>query len=141
MVARHRTDLPLKGCGPNRASVCPWPDTFTNNFHPHARHDAANVLEAAGCKIMLPQRIACGTSRTRTSVQNLRESSQAVTALLMSLDDASKRRQDALAPGAAAPRRKIYYGALVPILLEQEAQLREEASAQYQQVDFVIQPK
>ncbi|HEX6318108.1 MAG TPA: FAD-binding and (Fe-S)-binding domain-containing protein [Burkholderiales bacterium] len=36
-----------------------WPDTFNNYFHPEVAHAAAQVLEAAGCRVRLPTRPLC----------------------------------------------------------------------------------
>jgi FAD/FMN-containing dehydrogenase/Fe-S oxidoreductase len=38
-----------------------WPDTFNNYFHPETAIAAVEVLEAAGCRVILPQgRVCCG---------------------------------------------------------------------------------
>jgi Fe-S oxidoreductase len=36
-----------------------WPDTFTNYFEPRVGRAAVEVLEAAGCRVELPQRPLC----------------------------------------------------------------------------------
>ncbi|MFV2174123.1 FAD-binding and (Fe-S)-binding domain-containing protein [Actinomadura sp. LOL_016] len=36
-----------------------WPDTFTNNFHPHVGRAAVRVLEAAGYKVEVPPVALC----------------------------------------------------------------------------------
>jgi Fe-S oxidoreductase len=42
-----------------RGTVLLWPDTFTNNFHPHIGQAAVNVLEAAGWTVRIPTAPAC----------------------------------------------------------------------------------
>jgi Fe-S oxidoreductase len=38
-----------------------WPDTFNNHFHPATAIAATEVLEAAGCEVVLPsRRLCCG---------------------------------------------------------------------------------
>ncbi|HMD34318.1 MAG TPA: FAD-binding and (Fe-S)-binding domain-containing protein [Vicinamibacterales bacterium] len=38
-----------------------WPDTFNNHFHPETAIAAAEVLEAAGCAVVVPsRRLCCG---------------------------------------------------------------------------------
>jgi Fe-S oxidoreductase len=36
-----------------------WPDTFTNHFHPEIARAAVEVLEDAGCRVVLPNRVLC----------------------------------------------------------------------------------
>jgi Fe-S oxidoreductase len=36
-----------------------WPDTFNNHFHPDTAIAATEVLEAAGCQVMIPSRSLC----------------------------------------------------------------------------------
>src|SRR5690606_12947265 len=36
-----------------------WPDTFNNHFHPETALAAAEVLEAAGHRVVLPRRALC----------------------------------------------------------------------------------
>jgi Fe-S oxidoreductase len=36
-----------------------WPDTFNNYFHPEVAIAATEVLEAAGCEVVVPQRSLC----------------------------------------------------------------------------------
>jgi FAD/FMN-containing dehydrogenase/Fe-S oxidoreductase len=36
-----------------------WPDTFNNHFHPDTAMAAVDVLEAAGCEVVLPSRPLC----------------------------------------------------------------------------------
>jgi Fe-S oxidoreductase len=36
-----------------------WPDTFNNHFHPDTAVAAVNVLEGAGCEVVLPSRSLC----------------------------------------------------------------------------------
>ncbi len=36
-----------------------WPDTFSNNLHPHVAHAAVEVLEAAGYEVIIPERTLC----------------------------------------------------------------------------------
>jgi FAD/FMN-containing dehydrogenase/Fe-S oxidoreductase len=42
-----------------RLRVLLWPDTFNNYFHPETTIAATEVLEAAGCEIILPPRPLC----------------------------------------------------------------------------------
>jgi FAD/FMN-containing dehydrogenase/Fe-S oxidoreductase len=42
-----------------RGSVLLWPDTFTNHFHPEVAAAAVEVLEAAGYRVQLPDRVLC----------------------------------------------------------------------------------
>jgi FAD/FMN-containing dehydrogenase/Fe-S oxidoreductase len=44
---------------PEQASLCLWPDTFTNFFYPQALHAAAGVFEHLQLKVMLPAKSAC----------------------------------------------------------------------------------
>ncbi|OJV80212.1 MAG: FAD-binding oxidoreductase [Cellulomonas sp. 73-92] len=62
-VADHRfTDL-YRRRGPRgsgrRGEVMLWPDTFTNNLHPHVGQAAVEVLEDAGYRVVVPQRAVC----------------------------------------------------------------------------------
>ena len=44
-----------------RGTVLLWPDSFTNNFHPHIGQSAVAVLEAAGWTVHIPtEPICCG---------------------------------------------------------------------------------
>jgi FAD/FMN-containing dehydrogenase/Fe-S oxidoreductase len=44
-----------------RSPVVLWVDTFNNFFHPHILRAAVEVLEAVGCKIILPEaKLCCG---------------------------------------------------------------------------------
>ena len=44
-----------------RGTVLLWPDTFTNNFHPHIGQAAVHVLESAGWRVVIPdQPVCCG---------------------------------------------------------------------------------
>jgi FAD/FMN-containing dehydrogenase/Fe-S oxidoreductase len=36
-----------------------WPDTFNNHFHPEVAKAAVEVLEAADCQVVVPQRFLC----------------------------------------------------------------------------------
>jgi Fe-S oxidoreductase len=36
-----------------------WPDTFNNHFHPEVAKAAVEVLEAAGCQVVVPQLFLC----------------------------------------------------------------------------------
>ncbi len=36
-----------------------WPDTFTNHFHPEVAVAATDVLERAGCHVVIPQQTLC----------------------------------------------------------------------------------
>jgi FAD/FMN-containing dehydrogenase/Fe-S oxidoreductase len=42
-----------------RGDVVLWPDTFTNNFHPHVARAAVTVLEHAGYRVVVPQEALC----------------------------------------------------------------------------------
>lgn len=42
-----------------RGPVVLWPDTFTDNFHPHIGRAAVEVLESAGYRVLLPPRTLC----------------------------------------------------------------------------------
>ncbi|MDQ4142820.1 MAG: FAD-binding protein [Actinomycetota bacterium] len=44
---------------PSQSKVLLWPDTFTNHFHPEIGEAAADVLEAAGFEVQLPNRPLC----------------------------------------------------------------------------------
>ncbi len=49
-----------RGSG-ERGTVMLWPDTFTNQFHPHAGQAAVEVLEAAGWQVTIPtEPVCCG---------------------------------------------------------------------------------
>ncbi len=44
---------------PNRIIL--WPDTFNNHFHPETLRAAVDILEAAGCEVVVPtQPLCCG---------------------------------------------------------------------------------
>jgi FAD/FMN-containing dehydrogenase/Fe-S oxidoreductase len=43
----------------DRRRVLLWPDTFNNHFHPDTAIAATEVLETAGCDVMLPTRSLC----------------------------------------------------------------------------------
>ncbi|HEX2030175.1 MAG TPA: FAD-linked oxidase C-terminal domain-containing protein, partial [Actinomycetota bacterium] len=45
--------------GQGRKTVVLWPDTFNNHFHPRTARAAAEVLEAAGYRVVIPDRILC----------------------------------------------------------------------------------
>ncbi|MEU5992185.1 FAD-linked oxidase C-terminal domain-containing protein [Spirillospora sp. NPDC047418] len=45
--------------GPGGRRVVLWPDTFTNNFHPHIGRAAVRVLEASGYRIEVPPVALC----------------------------------------------------------------------------------
>lgn len=62
-VAPHRfTDL-YRRRGPRgsgvRGEVMLWPDTFTNNLHPHVGQAAVEVLEDAGYRVVVPEPTVC----------------------------------------------------------------------------------
>ena len=42
-----------------RSKVVLWPDTFNNYFHPEVAKAALAVLEAAGCRVLVPKRDLC----------------------------------------------------------------------------------
>ncbi len=44
---------------PTGPAVLLWPDTFNNNFHPETAIAAVEVLEAAGYRVIVPQRALC----------------------------------------------------------------------------------
>jgi FAD/FMN-containing dehydrogenase/Fe-S oxidoreductase len=49
-----------RGSG-ERGTVLLWPDTFTNNFHPHIGRAAVQLVEDAGWRVTLPdQSVCCG---------------------------------------------------------------------------------
>src|SRR5438093_13696904 len=50
----HRTGPRSRG-----RKVLLWPDTFNNHFHPDTAIAATEVLEAAGCEVVLPRRPFC----------------------------------------------------------------------------------
>jgi len=57
---RADSPLPHKG-GETTRRVLYWPDTFTNFFHPEIGRAAVEVLEAAGCEVVIPpRRLCCG---------------------------------------------------------------------------------
>jgi len=45
--------------GDSAQPVLLWPDTFNNHFHPDTAIAATEVLEAAGCRVMLPSGSLC----------------------------------------------------------------------------------
>ncbi|MGI5157747.1 FAD-binding and (Fe-S)-binding domain-containing protein [Microbispora sp. CA-102843] len=45
--------------GGERGPVVLWPDTFTDNFHPHIGRAAVEVLESAGYRVLIPPRTLC----------------------------------------------------------------------------------
>ncbi len=50
---------PRKPAGGRRVIL--WPDTFNNHFHPETARAAVEVLEAAGCEVIVPrQSLCCG---------------------------------------------------------------------------------
>jgi len=52
--------LPLgEGWGEGHRKVILWPDTFNNYFHPQIARAAVEVLEAAGFRVLVPQRSLC----------------------------------------------------------------------------------
>jgi len=54
---RNRADVPARA----GQRVLLWPDTFTNFFHPEIARDAVQVLEHAGCTVVIPgQHLCCG---------------------------------------------------------------------------------
>ncbi|HEX2569942.1 MAG TPA: FAD-linked oxidase C-terminal domain-containing protein [Polyangia bacterium] len=53
--ARHQTPAHLVEAPP----VLLWPDTFNNYFHPETARAAVRVLEAAGYRVVVPQRPLC----------------------------------------------------------------------------------
>ncbi|MBE1536241.1 FAD-binding and (Fe-S)-binding domain-containing protein [Actinomadura algeriensis] len=61
-----------------------WPDTFTNNFHPHVGRAAVRVLEAAGYKVEVPPvALCCGltwisTGQLDTAARVLRRTVRAL---------------------------------------------------------------
>lgn len=44
---------------PGRRRVLLWADTFNNYFHPEVAIAATEVLEAAGCQVLIPERSLC----------------------------------------------------------------------------------
>jgi len=54
-----REGFARRGSGGKGQPVLLWPDTFTNFFQPEIAHAAADVLEAAGCRVSIPRRILC----------------------------------------------------------------------------------
>jgi Fe-S oxidoreductase len=55
---RHNADRNSKIQDP-RSKVVLWPDTFNNYFHPQVAQAAVTVLEAAGCRVLVPKRDLC----------------------------------------------------------------------------------
>src|SRR5206468_2553082 len=55
---RSRT-APPAGLRSRARKVLLWPDTFNNHFHPDTAIAATEVLENAGCEIVLPRRPLC----------------------------------------------------------------------------------
>jgi FAD/FMN-containing dehydrogenase/Fe-S oxidoreductase len=50
-----------------RGTVLLWPDTFTNNFHPHVGQAAVGLLEDAGWTVLLPaEPVCCGLTLIST---------------------------------------------------------------------------
>ncbi len=45
--------------GATRPKVLLWPDTFSDHFHPHVAVAATEVLEAAGFRVVVPERPLC----------------------------------------------------------------------------------
>lgn len=43
----------------DKPAVLLWPDTFNNYFHPHTAQAAVEVIEAAGHRVVIPNRILC----------------------------------------------------------------------------------
>lgn len=68
----------------NGRRVVLWPDTFTNNFHPHIAEDAARVLEAAGYRVEVPPAALCcgltwiSTGQLDTAARELRRTVRAL---------------------------------------------------------------
>lgn len=63
--ARHRFTDSYRRRGPRgsgaRGEVLLWPDTFSNNLHPHVAQAAVQVLEDAGYRVTIPdQTLCCG---------------------------------------------------------------------------------
>jgi FAD/FMN-containing dehydrogenase/Fe-S oxidoreductase len=52
----RREASPVDQQGPR---VLLWPDTFNNHFHPDTAIAATDVLEAAGCQVVIPTRSLC----------------------------------------------------------------------------------
>ncbi len=58
---RSRDGAARRGLTDERASVILWPDTFTNHFHPETAIAATEVLERAGCRVLVPvESMCCG---------------------------------------------------------------------------------
>ncbi|HYM25151.1 MAG TPA: FAD-binding and (Fe-S)-binding domain-containing protein [Vicinamibacterales bacterium] len=54
-------DAGARGFSRAEPRVVLWPDTFNNHFHPHTAIAATEVLESAGCEVILPsRRLCCG---------------------------------------------------------------------------------
>jgi FAD/FMN-containing dehydrogenase/Fe-S oxidoreductase len=59
-VAWFRERKPARpGAAPTRRRVLLFPDTFNNHFHPEVAIAATEVLEAAGCEVVIPERALC----------------------------------------------------------------------------------
>ncbi len=62
-----------RGSG-ERGEVLVWPDTFTNNFHPHIGQAAVEVLEAAGWRVTMPtEPLCCGLTWISTGQLDVAE--------------------------------------------------------------------
>jgi FAD/FMN-containing dehydrogenase/Fe-S oxidoreductase len=48
-----------KDLSPQASEVILWPDTFNNYFHPETAIAAVDVLEAAGFRVRIPERVLC----------------------------------------------------------------------------------
>ncbi|MGW5264792.1 FAD-binding and (Fe-S)-binding domain-containing protein [Microbispora sp. NPDC004025] len=59
--ARFRDWYRARGprAGGERGPVVLWPDTFTDNFHPHVGRAAVEVLESAGYRVLIPPGTLC----------------------------------------------------------------------------------
>ncbi|MEU6079293.1 FAD-binding and (Fe-S)-binding domain-containing protein [Streptomyces sp. NPDC047108] len=66
--ARTAAETAAPGASPDgRPTVLLWPDTFTNYLSPSVGSDAVAVLEAAGLRVVLPQKgVCCGLTWVST---------------------------------------------------------------------------
>lgn len=77
-VAEHRFTDSYRSRGPRgsgeRGDVMLWPDTFTNNLHPHVGQAAVEVLEDAGYRVVIPDgTLCCGLTWISTGQLDIAE--------------------------------------------------------------------
>ena len=102
LVRRAVGDTPRRPGSDDRVIL--WPDTFNNHFHPDTAIAATEVLEAAGCEVVVPAGRCAAAGRSTTTACSTQAKAHCLRDVLARPARAHRRRHADRRARAELPR-------------------------------------